>query len=279
MQTTFFRLYLVLSLTIFSAPAISQNNTEDRAHTFMVRGLAAVEMARSDDELAAAIVEFKKATEIDPTLTVAWYNLGKVQAKTGQLQDAIHSLNRYLALVPQAEDAPKVRDEIIKLEYRLESLEKVQNLSGVWLAADGLQARIDVTGSKLLIRMQQITFTQSTEVWMYGDRLDNKPSTFDFRNSPVIRLESRGDKLAGSIELAATDALTSENWCTLPAETNQVTGRIAQGKILLEVKKLKFKVVMNADDNLFSSPKVHCDGVSPAGEMVTEITLTKAAQQ
>lgn len=279
MQTTFFKLSLVFVLTIFSAPSFSQSSAEDRAHTFMVRGLAAVEMARNDDELTAAIVEFKKATEIDPTLTVAWYNLGKIQAKTGQFQDAIHSLKRYLALVPQAEDAPKVRDEIIKLEYRLESLDKVQNLSGVWLASDGLQARIDVTGSKLLIRMQQITFPQSTEVWMYGDRLENKISTFDFRNSPVIHLEARGDRLAGSIELAATDALTSENWCTLPAETNQVSGRVEQDKMFLEVKKLKFKVVMNGDDNLFSSPKVHCDGVSPAGEMVTEIILTRTAQK
>lgn len=277
MRIIFLSLGLVFAAVLFPSPSFAQS--EDRAHTFMVRGLAAVEMARNDDELIAAIDEFRKATEIDPALTVAWYNMGKIQAKTGQFQDAINSFNRYLAITPQADDASKVRDEIIKLEYRLESQEKLQNLSGIWDTSDGLKARIDVTGSKLSIQMQQITFPQSTEVWMYDDLLSNPNTTFDFRNSPVIRLELRGNKLSGTIELSATTSLDTGDWCILPAETNQVNGMLEQGKIVLEVKKQKYKVVMNSNDGWLSSPKVRCDGVIPTGDMVTKITLTKPVER
>lgn len=268
-------LSLILAAVLLPSSAIAQ----DRAHTFMVRGLAAVEMARNDDELAAAIEEFKKATEIDPTLTVAWYNMGKIQAKTGQLKDAVNSFNRYLSIAPQAEDAAKVRDEIIKLEYRIENQEKIQSLSGTWDTADGLKAQIDVSGSKISIRMQQITFPQSTEVWMYDDLLPQQTTTFDFRNSPVLRLELRGNKLTGTIELTPTTSLTSDNWCTLPGETGQVSGIMGTGKIELEIKKQKFKVVMNSNDGWFASTRVRCDGVTPTGEMVTKIILSRPAEK
>lgn len=44
----------------FSPPRLSvRADAEEEAHTYLVRGMAAIEMAKSDDELVAAVEEFK----------------------------------------------------------------------------------------------------------------------------------------------------------------------------------------------------------------------------
>ena len=106
-----------------SAAALAGNNDEE-ARRYLVRGIAAIEMSKNEKELAKAAVEFKKAIELAPNMADAWYNLGQVQVKIGQLKEAMESYRKYLALAPQAEDARRVKDEIIKLEYRLETMER-----------------------------------------------------------------------------------------------------------------------------------------------------------
>src|SRR3970282_1754143 len=103
MQSIFSRLSFVFALVIFPVLSFAQSGAEDEARTYLVRGMAAIEMAKSDDELAAAVEEFKKATEIDPTMAAAWYNMGAVQSKLGRFRDAIDSYNHYLKLAPQAD--------------------------------------------------------------------------------------------------------------------------------------------------------------------------------
>jgi formylglycine-generating enzyme required for sulfatase activity len=98
----------------------------------MIRGVAAIEMAKSNAELTLAADEFRRATELDPSLSAAWYNLGSVQAKLGQFDAAIESYKRYLTLVPKAEDAQKVQDEIVKLEFRQELLTKSKQAGKVF---------------------------------------------------------------------------------------------------------------------------------------------------
>jgi len=122
------RSHVCMLITIFfvfavSAAALAGNNDEE-AGKYLVRGIAAIEMAKSEKELAKAAVEFKKAIELAPDMAAAWYNLGQVQVKIGQLREAMESYRNYLALAPQAEDAKRVKDEIIKLEYRLETMER-----------------------------------------------------------------------------------------------------------------------------------------------------------
>jgi tetratricopeptide (TPR) repeat protein len=119
--------YYRLIMTVFimmglMAPAFGQN-TDEEARKYLVRGMAAIEMAKSEAGFAAAATEFKKATELAPTMAAAWYNLGSVQSKMGQLKDAIASYRRYVILAPKADDARLVNDEIIKLEYKLERAE------------------------------------------------------------------------------------------------------------------------------------------------------------
>jgi len=107
-----------------SFTALAQVQPAELAREYMVRGAAAIEMAKSDGDLAAAEKEFRTATEIDPTLAAAWFNLGTTQSKLKKYTDALASFQRYLNLDPKAEDAQKVRDEIIKIKYRQERMEE-----------------------------------------------------------------------------------------------------------------------------------------------------------
>ena len=123
MKKSYYRIVIAaLIIVIMSAPVFGQGNSEE-ARKYMVRGMAAIEIAKNNEGLEAAAAEFGKAVNIDPNLAAAWYNLGSVQSKLGHLDEAIKCYRRYLALAPEAGDARKVSDEIIKLEYRLEQEE------------------------------------------------------------------------------------------------------------------------------------------------------------
>ncbi|HLY97153.1 MAG TPA: tetratricopeptide repeat protein [Sideroxyarcus sp.] len=270
MQTIFSRMSLVVVLMIFPVLSFGQGSAAEEARTYLVSGMAAIEMAKSDDELAAAVDEFKKATEIDPTMTAAWYNMGAVQAKLGRFKDAIDSYNHYLNLAPQADDARKIKDEVIKLGYRLEQSEKFNTLSGQWITPDGAFAKVDADNGKLLIRVGRIDFTGSADLWMY-DKPVAHPNIYEIGSNPQIRLEARGNKLAGSLEIPGESGFSG--WCSLPAERIQVEGTADKGRILLKMKKTKFKVVMNGNDSIFASPKVRCDEVTPTGDMTVDLTL------
>jgi len=134
-NTSYYRLIMIAFIIMgLTAPVFGQNSAEE-ARKHLVRGMAAIEMSKSEDGLAAAAAEFKKAAEIEPNMAAAWYNLGSVQSKMGQLRDAIASYHRYLILAPKAADARLVNDEIIKLEYRMEQEEaKVLKRDGRFIA-------------------------------------------------------------------------------------------------------------------------------------------------
>jgi len=143
---------MIIALTIIglAAPVFGQNSDEE-ARKYLVRGMAAIEMAKSEDDLAIAVAEFKKATEIAPDMAAAWYNLGSVQSKTGQINDAIASYRRYLKLAPQAEDARRISDEIIKLEFRQEQAIKVKSRAGTWVTEDGTSFRLALDGNRMTL--------------------------------------------------------------------------------------------------------------------------------
>lgn len=121
---------------LLSVPgAVAQSDRLEAARRHMVRGGAAVEMAianKSPGDLQDAAREFRKATEIAPEMALAWYNLGSVESKLGHHATAIAAYQRYLKLSPKAEDASKVQDEIIKLEYQQERTTKRDKLVGNW---------------------------------------------------------------------------------------------------------------------------------------------------
>lgn len=113
MQATIFILFCGIALSF--GQTVSE---EARRHFY--RGQAAVEMAKSPEDYAAAIEEFEQAARLAPGWPDPYYNLGLVQEKAGKFREAIVSLNRYLQLAPNAPDAAKIQEHIYKLEYKAE---------------------------------------------------------------------------------------------------------------------------------------------------------------
>jgi tetratricopeptide (TPR) repeat protein len=87
------------------------------ASDYLIRGALALEVAKSSDDLLVAEAEFKKATEIDPQLADAWYNLGLLYAKSKNYPQAVAAYQKYLAVSPSAPNAKQIEDEITKLQY------------------------------------------------------------------------------------------------------------------------------------------------------------------
>ena len=119
------RLVIYLPLLLAAMGVFAQADHLEAAHHHMVRGSAAVEMAKSPDDLMVAAQEFRKAVEIAPEMADAWYNLGAVEAKLNHHTEAINAYQKYLQLRPKAEDAQKVQDEIVKLEFLQERQERL----------------------------------------------------------------------------------------------------------------------------------------------------------
>lgn len=267
---------MIVLLGMASTVAFAQKSPEEEARRYYLRGVAAVEMAKNDEELVNAVDEFKKATQIAPGMASAWYNLGMVQSKIGRLKDAIDSFGRYVALAPQSEEAKKLRDEMVKLEYKLEQSEKFKHLAGVWITSDGVATQAVVEGSRMTFHIGQMSFPGVIERWMWSDRTPGDDATL---RDITLRMEVKGTRLAGIVEIVvppASDSSGVHQWCWFPPgkETNQVEGTLADGAMLLKIKKMKYKFETNKGENIFfGSNKVRCDAVTPMGDVVVEKTL------
>lgn len=230
-----------LAVALLTLPAFAA--TADDARKHMVRGMAAIEMAKSEEELSAAAEEFRRATEIAPEMAAAWYNLGSVQVKLGQLMEAMASYRRYLALSPDASDAQKIEDEITKLEYRLEKSEKFKSRGGIWIDKDGYLYALTTDNGKIQLQGTRMRSRNDIE---YSDVM-----LFDFGGlgnlgyeRVTIRLDARGSKLAGVWEAPAGKIYPSDV-CTVPAEKGEVEGSMddREGKITLRLMRAKYRIV------------------------------------
>jgi tetratricopeptide (TPR) repeat protein len=126
---TSFKQYLRLAPNASDAALVKRNINElefkaeqeiTEAKRHFDRGMAAVEMAKSPDDYAAAIKEFTQAAALAPDWPDVYYNLGLVQEKAGKYRDAITSLKQYRRLAPNASDAQIVQSLIYKLEFKAE---------------------------------------------------------------------------------------------------------------------------------------------------------------
>ena len=79
-------------------------------------------MKRGDYD--AAIDRFSDAIEAKPGYAVPFKFLGEAQEKKGVKKKAIKSYQRYLDLVPRADDADKIRKKIEKLTKEAEKEDK-----------------------------------------------------------------------------------------------------------------------------------------------------------
>ena len=254
--------FIIIGMT---ATVFGQDKNEE-AHKYMIRGMAAIEMAKSEQDLAKAVVEFKKATEVAPDMAAAWNNLGSVQTKIGQIKQAIESYRRYLALAPQAEDAARVSDEIIKLEYRLEQAESFQSLSGYWISEAGEFYRIQADHGTLILKG-----TYSARPGAAIDyKFDGESKAWPIRHSLVAGLSQNGDKWIGFWEIPEFGFPTA---CSIPAHKAQVEAVLneAEGRINVKITRPKYRVNVGYD---WGSSRCRCNGVSLVGMIQEEEVLS-----
>jgi tetratricopeptide (TPR) repeat protein len=92
----------------------------EEARTHFGRGQAAVEIAKDPDDFRRAAAEFQQVLKLAPWFANGYFNLGKVQDKSGQHVEAIRSFKLYLLAAPSATDADDVKTRIAGLEYKIE---------------------------------------------------------------------------------------------------------------------------------------------------------------
>ncbi len=124
-----FYLVAVLAVSALLLFSVNAQAVSEEAKRHFDRGMAAVEMAKSPDDYAAAIKEFTQAARLAPDWPDVYYNLGMVQEKAEEYSDAITSLKQYLRLAPNASDAETVKTLINKLEYKRDR----SNIEGIWM--------------------------------------------------------------------------------------------------------------------------------------------------
>ncbi|HJV76026.1 MAG TPA: tetratricopeptide repeat protein [Noviherbaspirillum sp.] len=256
-------LIVVLGLVVLPVSSFSQNRA-DEARKYLIRGATALEMATDASGLALAIGEFKKATEIAPDLAAAWYNLGTVQSKAGKFKDAIDSYNRYLTLAPQAADAQKVRDEVTKLEFRLEQAGKFNSLSGHWVSGDGRIALITAMDGKLTIATD-LRFPGEYAYSLDGNHSDLSP----VYTGAVLEFTQKGNQFTTTLE---TGAHKPQFNCVAPPQKSEIVASQEQDRLVLRLKRMSFRVV-EAFNGTFDI-KTHCAEMTPLGTMNVEVVLT-----
>ena len=115
----------------------------EEAERHMLRGEAAIEMAKDNAGFQKAAKEFKAALRFAPWMAEGYFNLFVAQENAEDYSSALRNARFYLQAAPGAPDADAVRKQIVKLEYKLEqtvakeaakSRERaaVQALSGTW---------------------------------------------------------------------------------------------------------------------------------------------------
>jgi tetratricopeptide (TPR) repeat protein len=157
--------FLLLSLFfVFNFNTIRAAEISREARKHMLRGQAAMEVAKNNTDYQDAVKEFKKAIKYAPSWGDAWYNLGVAQEAAGDYAGAITSFNKYLNLNPQASDRSAIEDRIIKLEYKQEkagrrAVEEIKpkppqasDLTGNWINSERADTKTTITaqGSKIL---------------------------------------------------------------------------------------------------------------------------------
>ncbi|MCX6565317.1 MAG: tetratricopeptide repeat protein [Candidatus Aminicenantes bacterium] len=121
MKKTIF-LPAVIFILFFGIASSFGQTAQEEARRHFDRGMAAVEMAKSPEDYAAAINEFEQAARLAPDWPDIYYNLGLVQEKVEKYGDAIMNLKQYIRLAPNANDAETIKTLINKLEYRFDRL-------------------------------------------------------------------------------------------------------------------------------------------------------------
>jgi len=150
---------------------------------------------------------------------VAWFNLGKVQSQLGRYDEAVASYRQYLAVAPGAEDGQRVRDEIVKLEFKQELAAKEKGRAGIWIGRDGAWYTLAIDGNRMTLK------TDTRPV--FEDECRNAP--WLGLSVPITalvhaeyQLMLRGSRLTGTWSRGPVPA----DKCTIPPDTAEVEGEL-----------------------------------------------------
>ncbi|MCE5182440.1 MAG: tetratricopeptide repeat protein [Betaproteobacteria bacterium] len=228
------RSLIILNLLVLIAmgSALAEDN-DSAARRYLQRGLAAVEMAKTSEDFLEAAKEFRSAIELAPGSTVAWYNLGAVLEKAGDIPGAMAALKRYVELAPQAGDAAQVRDKLVRLEYRLERASKQQNLEGNWYG-DERTFRLTIKGNEFRLQSEAPVAFDGSEVSpyfkdMFGSFIQRSPKA---TGSVSFAGRLDGNRITGERQRAAF--VEGVSGCQIPEQRTAVEGRLEEdGKLMV----------------------------------------------
>ena len=227
---------LSILLINFSNPAAGQTIPEE-ARRFIQRGVAAIEMAKTQADYSLALQEFEQAAKLAPNYPDVYYNMGTVNSKLGNLSSAIKNFQRYLELAPDALDATKVREEIYKLEYRRDRQNLEAALSGTWTAANKKTFQVVLDGSKIEIKRDDKQGDDDILTTKVAGRNFIGPFTdvpLNFRGTMI------GNKISGQY---INPAGTYSGNCDLPERKGSFDGivDVAAGQIRIVYNRVQFE--------------------------------------
>lgn len=91
-------------------PALSEAANEERL---------LAEDAVKEKDFQSAVEHYLAALQIQPIWPAGWFNAGLIQGELAQYAEAISCMNRYLELLPNAEDASAAKDQITIWQHKL----------------------------------------------------------------------------------------------------------------------------------------------------------------
>lgn len=247
---------------------VRATGTIEDARRHMVRGLAAIEIAKSEAELALAEAEFLAATDIAPQMANAWFNLAKTQAQLGRFAAAIDSYRHYLQLAPTANDAGSVQDEIIKLKFRQELLAKTTARVGQWVG------RSDAAIYDLTLNGNRVTLKTTTRMIPKDQITEHNSISGSYpvlkETSADYQLQLHGDQVTG---VWSRDAVPVMGVCSVPPDTSTASGQFVDSESKLVLRHEVTAYVARIGTALFSASNNYCAGVDVGSRVVAEEIL------
>jgi hypothetical protein len=174
------------------------------------------------------------------------------------------SYQKYLDNAPDAQDAQAVKDEMVKLEFRQERLEKSQSREGYWMDDIGSRYYLSVNGNTLTLKAQEyVTKDQISAEYIDSYLLDN---------SVLIEYELvlHGNQLSGKWSRGLANVGQS-GVCQVPPDAAAVTGEMveSEGKMILNHDRSRFLV----ESTSFLGANPTCQFVKMEGRSTAKISI------
>jgi len=169
-----------LALTLNPKPTIPED-----WERFSIRGRAAMQSAKNENDYKDAVAEFEKAALAAPWLADSYNNLAVAQQKAGDYDKAVQNLKLYLLTAPDGKDAKAAKTFMYELEFKAEKKAKAKQ-------TETAQAEAANQEAAFLRRLEGARF-EKTEYFSGRDSV----TTIDLRNGEVF-FELHGSNPDGS---------------------------------------------------------------------------------